>query len=967
MTANTPAQIVGPIGGRIYITGISIDVPASATVTISQGLASDALTALLPVPTDMLTPANASEFAYYAVSARGNGLWITSTQNVSTPTVIQFYSDELISTLPTTATPTLNAPASGFAGETVSVTITNLASYAAGTTFGVSAAGEYAIAGSTISWRLPFGQASRSLSVRAQEPGKKLSLAASVSLTINTYAYPQTVPPTGGGVLPPPPGQTTTPTLNQSSVTGNTGTVQNLTITNYNAAFTYRLETTAGSAIRSGSSIAWTLPGSAGNATLTVYATESGKSESAGAACTATVNAVLALPTVVPASMTRVTRVYAFDRVVEGYTGNTVRLRRATDNVEQDFGLNALGYLDIPAIHTWRAGSAVNFVWFIDQEGSNVTHPNANLTYPQFMAADGSMSWLGTNRDENTGVLSLAPGTGAPGLRLDTALLRTTNSGLTTNNGVEFTYLYTCLDRVIGNIADAASLGGITTRQAIASYGTSADNRLLWQFNNGTSPERLSHQGAATGAGGAAVTFGTQTSLKIKRFAQRIVSFGVHPTMTASGALTGGPGQQYLYTRGQMAFNGSNAANIAGLPAMANGTMETCGEVFSTRAAARIILGAIIVSETLLPAERQLLQCRLNEYGQRHKTATLAQMESWWDERVDFRNVNIATGRVSGTQNKLLLDFNQAAGNNWNLQAVDPQSGFGGVECPVGQGTNPLNTFLATTNYFSDAREYTIAFLGRGYHNNINIWMSLHDPTITDSDARPVIYVGHDHTDAVFGASVSPTLDPDGISGDYGGGDGNLGTISQPMGKYGHKLSNRQWNSNNVTVTTAFTFKPEYGGQTFNVGDTLTVAQFTAAAGVQGPTPELRTYTQAERQWYPLDIANRLELLIVTLRPNPAYDYAANYAARRNLIKTAQQQLFVAVPGVPLGHIDSDSAQALRNHSHGTGTERWRSSNYQAGGRFMEGIYNHAWFARRALTQNEIESFANSFWKYYAA
>jgi len=196
MTANTPAQIVGPTGGRIYITGISIDVPANATVTISEGLTSGALTALMPVPTDMLTPANASEFAYYAVSARGNGLWITSTQNVSTPTVIQFYSDELISTLPTTATPTLNAPSSGYMGETVTVSITNLASYAAGTTIGVNAAGEYAIAGANISWRLPGGATTRSLSVTAQEPGKKLSLAASVSLTVNTYGYPQTVPPT---------------------------------------------------------------------------------------------------------------------------------------------------------------------------------------------------------------------------------------------------------------------------------------------------------------------------------------------------------------------------------------------------------------------------------------------------------------------------------------------------------------------------------------------------------------------------------------------------------------------------------------------------------------------------------------------------------------------------------------------------------------------------------------------------
>ena len=61
-------------------------------------------------------------------------------------------------------------------------------------------------------------------------------------------------------------------------------------------------------------------------------------------------------------------------RVLSAYTGNLVRLRRASDNAESGFGYIGNGNLDVAAIAAW-AGGASNVVTVYDQApaGDNVT------------------------------------------------------------------------------------------------------------------------------------------------------------------------------------------------------------------------------------------------------------------------------------------------------------------------------------------------------------------------------------------------------------------------------------------------------------------------------------------------------------------------------------------------------------------------------------------------------------------
>ncbi len=67
-------------------------------------------------------------------------------------------------------------------------------------------------------------------------------------------------------------------------------------------------------------------------------------------------------------------------KLVGSYSGNAIKLRRSSDNVEQDFGFTSNGELDVTAIQAWL-GSSTGFVKTIyDQSGNSrdFTHSTAS-------------------------------------------------------------------------------------------------------------------------------------------------------------------------------------------------------------------------------------------------------------------------------------------------------------------------------------------------------------------------------------------------------------------------------------------------------------------------------------------------------------------------------------------------------------------------------------------------------------
>jgi Alpha-L-arabinofuranosidase B, catalytic len=74
-------------------------------------------------------------------------------------------------------------------------------------------------------------------------------------------------------------------------------------------------------------------------------------------------------------------------RLVAGYNGNLIRLRRASDSVEQNFGMTAAGVLDTAATAAFIGGSSALVVTVFNQTGGNDMTQATAADQPQFSAA----------------------------------------------------------------------------------------------------------------------------------------------------------------------------------------------------------------------------------------------------------------------------------------------------------------------------------------------------------------------------------------------------------------------------------------------------------------------------------------------------------------------------------------------------------------------------------------------------
>lgn len=80
--------------------------------------------------------------------------------------------------------------------------------------------------------------------------------------------------------------------------------------------------------------------------------------------------------------------VFSFKNRVTGYAGNCIRLRRSSDNVEQDFGFVS-DYIDLAAINTFKGASTVFVRTWYDQSGSSNFDQATNSAQPQFFTTGG--------------------------------------------------------------------------------------------------------------------------------------------------------------------------------------------------------------------------------------------------------------------------------------------------------------------------------------------------------------------------------------------------------------------------------------------------------------------------------------------------------------------------------------------------------------------------------------------------
>lgn len=96
--------------------------------------------------------------------------------------------------------------------------------------------------------------------------------------------------------------------------------------------------------------------------------------------------------------------VYSFNKLVAGYSGPTIRLIRASDSAESDFGYDATGLFDAATVTTWIGASSAKGTKWYDQSGNgNDATQTVDASRPTYETsfADGKPCWMGGNLNGN--------------------------------------------------------------------------------------------------------------------------------------------------------------------------------------------------------------------------------------------------------------------------------------------------------------------------------------------------------------------------------------------------------------------------------------------------------------------------------------------------------------------------------------------------------------------------------------
>jgi hypothetical protein len=83
---------------------------------------------------------------------------------------------------------------------------------------------------------------------------------------------------------------------------------------------------------------------------------------------------------------------YGMRRLRSAYTGNLLRLRRSSDNVQSDFGYTGSGDLDTAAIATWLGANSGYVVTWYDQSGGGYNATQATTARQPLYVASGQNS-----------------------------------------------------------------------------------------------------------------------------------------------------------------------------------------------------------------------------------------------------------------------------------------------------------------------------------------------------------------------------------------------------------------------------------------------------------------------------------------------------------------------------------------------------------------------------------------------
>jgi len=161
------------------------------------------------------------------------------------------------------------------------------------------------------------------------------------------------------------------------------------------------------------------------------------------------------------------TAAYSLRRLATAYTGNLIRVRRSSDNAEQDFGYDSNNVLDTAALLTFcGAGNGFVTTWY-DQSGSvNNAIQSTAANQPQIVSSGAMLTTNGKNSIKFDGSNDFLATTGTPFSATQNTLIAVSKQDSTSSYKRLFN---------IGNFAAGRYLGS-----------ANATDDMLAIFNNST-------------------------------------------------------------------------------------------------------------------------------------------------------------------------------------------------------------------------------------------------------------------------------------------------------------------------------------------------------------------------------------------------------------------------------------------------------------------------------------------------
>ncbi len=589
---------------------------------------------------------------------------------------------------------------------------------------------------------------------------------------------------------------------------------------------------------------------------------------------------------------------FGFDRLVSGYSGNTVRLKRLSDNAQADFGCTSIGLFDYTAVTTWASGANVDVVKFYDQKGSATE-----------LIATGTVSFIrssvvkrfGTTLDSDT-LLVRDPDNGGVGAYLGSANDGAFYTGALTipqsTTGLEIHYLFSPEERKMDG-----------TYKASDPWGANNDSEYFMCY--GTTSNTISHQTGGDWRDIIAVSAGSTDfvlngdKMSYRQYSQQVITYAL------------GSSSFSVYDRGKKTTTNYAGTNITSIPAggLNNGGLFIGGNkganLTSVAATARHngIFGGVILTQALSDAQRYELRAKLAAVGQQHYIRSRADIEAYFTEM--FIGKDASSGTWAGRLGACTLELNTsvvAEGTpNWQYNYELPGIGIKGLRAPpinagspagAGNLANAANSMKATSTYFAGKTKGSVWAVVHSEYSGNNLASYIGQATGNGRDSVNLsLKLGFDHNTVAAQIQWAASRDPNGLTGvrkradrtQFGAAiyDGQ----NQALGKYNRNVAN-----------IALIFGETISGYTWTESTwagTDGSAPYLLDAPVINNVKDKITYELKDSHWYSH---------FTTWEAPAGYSRSDTLTNRENLRLQSDNWSYIATDVNPVGHRDGQIA-----------------------------------------------------------